>query len=272
MSMEIATRSYGHGARQALAIHCSLAHAGAWRGLGAALDADARLLAFDLPWHGRSANWDEQGDIHDASTAMARALLTEPMDLVGHSFGATVALRLAVERPELVRSLCLIEPVYFAAARLDAPERAAAYSAQSQALAGMIARGDRETATRDFNRRWGDGRRWHDFPQRSRDYMMERIGFISASAPFIEHDCAGLLRDGLLSRATMPVLLVEGDQSPDVVGAINDAIEKRLPDARRAKITGAGHMAPITHPEPVAEAIRELWKVTQERVDLRAAD
>jgi pimeloyl-ACP methyl ester carboxylesterase len=43
-----------------------------------------------------------------------------------------------------------------------------------------------------------------------------------------------------------------------VADAINSSIERRLPNVARAVIDGAGHMAPITHPEPVAAAIREL--------------
>ena len=48
-------------------------------------------------------------------TEIGKALMGgEPMDVVGHSFGGSIALRLALEMPELVKSLTLIEPVCFA--------------------------------------------------------------------------------------------------------------------------------------------------------------
>ena len=126
MRPDIFTRRYGHGPRHALGIHCTLAHSGAWRGVGEALEDEISLLCFDLPSHGKSGDWDGKGNLHDVATDMARSLLTEPMDVIGHSFGATIGLRLAIESPELVRSLTMIEPVYFAAALVDDPERVAA--------------------------------------------------------------------------------------------------------------------------------------------------
>ena len=44
--------------------------------------------------------------------------------------------------------------------------------------------------------------------------------------------------------------------------AINKSLERRLPDARRERIAGAGHMAPLTHPREVAQAIRGLFEVS----------
>lgn len=61
---------------------------------------------------------------------IARAALGAPVDVIGHSFGATVALRLALERPELVRSLVLVEPVLFAAAKAAEDPRFAAFAAR----------------------------------------------------------------------------------------------------------------------------------------------
>jgi pimeloyl-ACP methyl ester carboxylesterase len=51
------------------------------------------------------------------------------------------------------------------------------------------------------------------------------------------------------------VLLVEGERSPPVVAAIQARLAERLPRAERIVVAGAGHMAPLTHPRPVAEAI-----------------
>jgi pimeloyl-ACP methyl ester carboxylesterase len=77
--------------------------------------APAHDVFFDLPGHGRSAPWAGT-DYHSDATAVAAALLHGPTHIIGHSFGATVALRLAVERPDLVSRVTLIEPVMFAAA------------------------------------------------------------------------------------------------------------------------------------------------------------
>ena len=102
------------GARPVLALHCSLAHAGAWSGLVDHLSG-VTVTAPDQPGHGRAANWDGVSDLHGLTTRLSieqaiRIGGNDPIDIIGHSFGATIALRMALERPDLVRSLVLIEP------------------------------------------------------------------------------------------------------------------------------------------------------------------
>ena len=107
-------RHFGQGDRKALLIHCSLGHSGSWAPLAELLGDTLDMVAFDLPGHGQSGDWcPSDGEIQGLATDMAAGLLTEPADIIGHSFGATVALRLALERPELVRSLTLIETRVF---------------------------------------------------------------------------------------------------------------------------------------------------------------
>lgn len=50
----IFARSFGEGPRPLLAVHCSLAHSGAWRGLAAAMEREVTLTGFDMLNHGRS--------------------------------------------------------------------------------------------------------------------------------------------------------------------------------------------------------------------------
>ncbi len=244
--------------RRALAIHCTLGHSGAWRGAAAALKDDLSILAFDLPSHGKSGVWDRTGNVHDVATDMARGLIDTPMDLIGHSFGATVALRIAVESPELVRSLTMIEPVFFAPAMQDEPELLEAYKRDNAALDAAFASGDEREAARVFNRDWGDGTPWKELPERMRDHMARLVHYVPAGSAFLHHDSAGLLAPGRMARAAMPAVLIEGDQSPPMSAKVAISLEKRLPDVERVIIEGAGHMLPVTHPGAIVAPVRKL--------------
>lgn len=246
----------GQGPRRALAIHCSMSHSGAWAGVSHALDDLLTITAFDLPGHGQSAPWSGPGEIQAASTAIAADLIDGPADILGHSFGATVALRLAVEHPQLVRSLILYEPVFFAVALADRPDLRAGHEADMAGYAAGMARGDMAAAARGFLSVWGGGDAWEALPETLRARMAAQMPLIEAAAPALYGDAGGMLASGALTRITAPVLLMEGARSPAIVGAINDGLAARLPDAARTRIDGAGHMGPITHPEPVAAAIR----------------
>lgn len=257
--IEAYVQTFEGGARKALAIHCSLAHSGAWAGLAAQLQPDATLTAFDLPGHGKTTDWDGKCDLHDLSTDMAGELLTGSMDLIGHSFGATVALRLAARHPEKIRSLTLIEPVLFAATRLAAPTVFASLKAEADIMVRVMDRAGPEAATRSFVTAWGDGRPWETLPAPLRQYMQERMFFIAASGKALYDDSRGILADGALNRVDMPVLIAQGGASNPAMDAICASLASRLPSAKRLVVKGAGHMLPITHPAVIAKEVRALF-------------
>jgi pimeloyl-ACP methyl ester carboxylesterase len=245
-------RVFGHGSRPALAIHCSLAHSGAWAGVADRLGERVTLTAFDLPGHGKSAEWDGDDFLTEA-TLIASSFVDGPVDLIGHSFGAVVALRLAIAQPETVRTLTLIEPVLFAAARgfQEWDEHAALMADFDAALAD----GRTTAAAAEFTRIWGTGVRWEDMNAESRSGLVERIGLIAAGDPALFEDSGGILLPDALESLAMPVLLIRGDRSPAIIERIAEEIAARLPDVGVATVPGAGHMAPITHPDEVAGLI-----------------
>ncbi|QBF30894.1 alpha/beta fold hydrolase [Thalassococcus sp. S3] len=259
MSVETAdiyATQLGGGARHALALHCTLAHSGAWGRLAEHTEDALRFTAIDMPSHGRSADWDGRGDFQDVVVNAAEPFLQEPMDLIGHSFGATVALRLALKHPRKVRSLTLIEPVFFAVALADRPDTVRDHDALAGDFNAAIEAGDMELAARLFNRMWGDGPKWPDMPKALRAAMTRAIHVVPSCKPAIYDDVHGLLAPGILSRADMPVLLIRGSTSLPIMAAVNDGLAKRLPDARNEVIEGAGHMAPITHPAETARLLK----------------
>lgn len=245
------------GVRPVLALHCSLAHAGAWAGLAEAVRG-VTVTAFDQPGHGRSGDWDGSGDYHALATRIAVALAGglgsgQPVDLFGHSFGGTVALRMAVERPDLVRSLTLFEPVLFAAAR-DRAEFVP-FQASHLELVQLLADGDRTGAAALFQGQWGTGA-FADLPDRQRSYITDRIHLIAAQNPVLLDDAAGLLQPGRLEAVRVPVLLIEGGQSPAIIGAVQSVLARRMPRVTRRVVPEAAHMVPITHPLAVAAAVQ----------------
>lgn len=247
------------GARPVLALHCSLAHAGAWSGLVDHLSA-VTVTALDQPGHGRAMDWDGVTDLHGLTTrqsiemALALGGGTE-IDVMGHSFGATVALRIALEHPDLVRSLVLIEPPLFAAARAGGSPAFVPFREKHLHVAQALAEGRRQDAAEMFHEIWGNGTRFGDLPTRQQHYMIDRIHFIAAQNPTLLEDSAGLLRYLGLESIGVPVLLVEGAKSPAIVLAVQDELARRLPQVSRLVVQGAGHMVPISHPADVAKAV-----------------
>lgn len=247
--------TFGQGPDPALMIHCSLAHSGSWAGLARELSGALTMTAFDMPGHGRSGAWDDRGGIQRVTADIAADLLQGPAHIIGHSFGATVALRLAVLRPELVRSLVLIEPVYFAAGLADRPEIGPAFQAQMAMFEAGMRQGDLRLAAQGFLQVWGTGVEWGSIPEPEQDALAGQMHLIAAAGPVLHQDAAGLLAPGVLDAVDMPVLLLEGSASPPIIGAINAGLAARLPRAERAVVAGAGHMVPITHAGQVAAEI-----------------
>lgn len=249
--------TFGHGTRKALLIHCSLAHSGVWNGLARLLQDRLDMRAFDLPGHGRSDDWTGARDMQEMSVAMAADVIGDdgPMDIIGHSFGATVALRLAVERPELVRSLVMIESVFVAAALADQPGLMEGQPPVMGAYQEAVRQGNQAEAARAFMSEWGDGRPWDSLPAQQRADITARIHLIEANDATVIKDTRGLLENRLIEKVTAPALLVRGAQSSSLVKPIHAAIARRMQNARSIAIKGAGHMAPITHPEAVATQI-----------------
>jgi lipase len=242
----------GDPSRPALAIHCMMGSGRAFDPMARRLGGRVELTALDLPSHGRSAPWQAGGadDYHTTATRAAEELLGDgPVDLIGHSIGGTIALRLAVAAPGRVRSLTLIEPVLFAASR--------AGHALDEELAALAAAGEMEEATRLFLSVWGAPGGYAAMPRSMQQAAVALMPLILETDAALSADVHGLLRPGGLEAIEAPVMLIEGAESPPVVDEIFDTLAARLPAARRGAIPGAGHMAPVTHPDEVTALVAE---------------
>ncbi|WP_022703923.1 alpha/beta fold hydrolase [Pseudorhodobacter ferrugineus] len=257
-----AWRVIGDGPVHALALHCSLAHGGTWIGFSAGLQG-VSLTVPDLLGHGRSGDWDGVSDFHSLATRQAMAVLAAvpegPVHLIGHSFGATVALRMALENPDRIASLTLMDSVLFCAARAAGGPAFGDHIAQHAGFAEALAAGNALAATEAFQAIWGGGRPFDSLPPAQRGYIVQRIGLIAAQNPVLNDDAAGILAYGRLEGLGVPVLLLQGAESPAIIDAINAELARRLPQVTRATVAGAGHMLPISHAADCAVRVQAFW-------------
>jgi len=249
----------GTGARRALALHCTMAFGGAWGSVASALGEGVTLVAPDMPSHGKSPDWDGVSDFSETVYRASMAALDEAaMDVIGHSFGAATALRMAVEHPTRIRSLTLFEPVFFAAARAVAPEVLQDDNENLKVMEAALIKGDHIAAARAFNRMWASGSGWDRLPERAQLAMARAVPVVPATRPFLYDDTRNLLAPGRMEAVMAPTLVMRGALSLPVINATNKGLASRLGNAKEVVIEGAGHMAPISHPGEVARAIAEL--------------
>ncbi|MFV1527729.1 MULTISPECIES: alpha/beta fold hydrolase [unclassified Phaeobacter] len=269
LAQPVVTHSFGRGNRQVLGVHCSLAHSGAWRGLATILEEHVTISSFDMLSHGRSPDWDGEGLLQLRNAEAGLALIESenlakdgPIDLLGHSFGATVALAMAQMRPDLVRSLVMIEPVFFSlgTATTTDPEALEALRRDHMTVRETYLNGDVEQATRLFNRAWGAGHpKWPDLPESARSAMVRSFPAVMACDTQIYDDMLGVLEPEKLALLTMPCLLIDGGKSQPIMHEVIRALAARLPEVTCRRVEAAGHMLPITHPAETAALLQSFW-------------
>ena len=94
-----------------LLLHGGLGSIDMFRPMLPALADGRRVIAVDLHGHGRTALGDRQIDLPDMGDDMAgivKKLGHQKVDVLGYSLGGGVALRFAVQHPEMVRRLALV--------------------------------------------------------------------------------------------------------------------------------------------------------------------
>ena len=100
-----------------LCLHSNASTSSQWRALAGLLADRHRVIAVDGYGAGKSPEWPADRGLRLADevelAASAIALAGERFDLVGHSYGAAVAVKLALLHPARVRSLILYEPTLF---------------------------------------------------------------------------------------------------------------------------------------------------------------
>jgi pimeloyl-ACP methyl ester carboxylesterase len=247
-SVDIAYLDEGKGPVVILG-HCSSASHKEWLPLIETLKADWRVLAPDFIGYGQSGPWPaEQPFAIDADVAVLLALAKKtkgPLHLVGHSYGAALALEAARTLGRRVKCLVLVEPVSFHLLRQEGRPEWAEVEALGRAVLGPVANGDDRAAAKAFMTYWLGRLRWWLSPERFKTAIAATIPKvalefgIAIDAPTKLQDCAEI---------AAPTLLIAGGKTRAPTRAVVDLLASTLPNAEVEILKGAGHMSPFTHP------------------------
>jgi pimeloyl-ACP methyl ester carboxylesterase len=218
------------------------------------LSAHFRCVAYNLPT-GRGDRARVRGWTHDDLVrdvwALQDHLGVERSYLFGSSFGTTVVLKAMAERPERVARGVLQGAL--AHRPLFPRERWLARLGQFIPGTVGIFRG-RERVLKKIN-----GAEFVGRPEEVWRYFIET----TAVTPIAIVARQALVLDKvdvrpLLPQIRQPVLLVCGDRDTIVPAHHQDTLLEGLPNAGRVTIQGCAHVPGYTHPEAMAEVVRQF--------------
>ncbi|MCB1908647.1 MAG: alpha/beta hydrolase [Rhodocyclaceae bacterium] len=258
-------REAGSGAG-VVCLHSNASTSAQWRALMDALAGGHRVLAPDSYGAGRSPDWHSSREISLADeVALVEPLLAlagSPLALVGHSYGAAVALIAALACPERVRALVLYEPTLFSLVDADAPPPNGADGIRETVAAAATAldRGDKDGAARRFIDYWMGPGSFDAMPDGRRTTIADSVVNVRRWAHALLTEATPLAAFAALD---MPILYLLGGRSPEPAHAVARVLLPALPRARVVEFPELGHMAPITDAERVNREIARFLEQTR---------
>ncbi len=230
MGVSVAYRIVGEQGAPVLFLHgwgCSGEH---FEPIARALSGERRCVLVDFPAHGKSGRPPEPWGVPefaDMTLALMRALEIAPCDIVAHSFGGRVALYLAANHPEVVKTLALTGCAGVKREQTaEQKKRSEAYRRKkklAESLARLpLLRGAVEKTLESLRQRYGSA----DYNALDADMRKTFVKIVSLD-----------LRP-LLPRIQAPTLLVWGNDDTETPLELGKIMEKEMPNAGLAVIEG----------------------------------
>ncbi len=238
-----------------VALHASASGPRQWAALEQSLSPRFAVLAPDLTGYGGAPGQDDGLPGLDRRAMRVIRQIEETgrsAHLVGHSFGGAIAVRIAVMRPDLVRSLTLYEPAVIGLLRTSkssADQRAfMRFQAAGGRLLAALASVEPVAGVAPLIDFWNGDGAW----ARLDPVVKERL---CANAGDLMQDFVDSLGEAStptgIHALEMPVMVLSGARSPEFARRLAARFAGALPTARHHEIQGVGHMAPLDSPQRV---------------------
>jgi 3-oxoadipate enol-lactonase len=217
----------------------------------AALKDRYRCIAYDHRGQGRSADDASHAiameTVTDDAAALIEALELGPVHFCGLSMGGIVAMRLAISRPDLIRSLVLLdttadpEPYKLKFKMMNIVARYFGLGVVCKAILPALYG---KTALND-SARAGERLEWQQQLASNRRSIWRAVNGVLARKSIY----------GELHKIAVPTLVAVGDEDVGTPPALAERIAGAIAGAKLMVIPGAGHGSTLEQPSIVSAAI-----------------
>ena len=237
--------------------------ASTWGALPDDLAGAGRVIAYDRRGYTRSGGEVIRSAAEHTRDAAAilDALEARPTVLVGTSAGATIALDLAVRRPDLVRAVVVHEAAWRALRHPDASGVGMLARMQWLAWRGRYAQAA-ETLLRWVYAYRDKGNAWDAFPEQWRQTARENGRSVVAD---LKSTMGAYPRARDLATITAPVVCTYGSRSRSYMRAVTRSLAQAIPTASVREIDGTAHAVPFDAPGSFAQVIVEAMRSSEVR-------
>jgi pimeloyl-ACP methyl ester carboxylesterase len=247
-------------------VHGAFSDHRAWEGQREAIAQRYRYIALTQRYFG-TAPWPDSGEKYSLAThaddlaVFIRELKAGPVHVVGWSYGGAIALALAVEHPELLRSLFLYEPAGIVSFVTDPADAKAAGEDRREIVAPAAAAskaGDTVGAVRlFFDGVNGQPGIFETLPSGSQSMFLDNartIPLLFGAPPPPALSCAQL------GQIKVPVVVARGELTRPSYRILAETASRCIQGSRLVVVSQARHAAPAVIPAVFNEALLGFLK------------
>lgn len=258
-------KTYGGGEPVFILLHGFGASLFSWHEVTAPLAEYGTVIAYDRPAFGlteRPMDWEGESPYSPQSQVelvigLMDALGIEKAILVGNSAGGTISMQAALQYPEHVQALILVDPAVYAGGGAPAWTRPILNTPQMNRIGPLISRQLQARGPEFIELAWHD-------PSKITPEIMEgyqkplqvenwdkALWFLTVSSR----------ESGLAERVgelTLPTLVITGDDDRIVPTEQSLKLADELPNAQLVVIPQCGHLPHEEHPDLFMQAVTEF--------------
>jgi pimeloyl-ACP methyl ester carboxylesterase len=214
----------------------------------ASLSEKYHAVAVDLYGYGKSPDWPAVNDVRLVDEiALIEPILSQAgrFHLVGHSYGALISLKIALDNPDHIASLTLYEPTAFYFLEPGEPARLEIETIRDETKR-LLEAGENEKAAERFMDYWIGPGAWLATADSARAKIAKGMGKVRFEwGAGFDPECSSQQ----IQTLSMPILLLTGARTTSPARGVVAVLQKLLPRADFVELNSLGHMGPVTHPE-----------------------